>query len=305
MHITVAICTWNRAGLLRQTLERMTRLRPPRGPWQLLVVNNNCTDDTDAVLEAFASRLPLRRMFEPNLGLSNARNAAVAAADGDYLIWTDDDVLVDAQWLCAYEDAFESHPAGDFFGGPVAPWFEGTAPDWIGEAWRIIAATYAARDFGDAPFAFTSELIPFGANYAVPLKVQRRHRYDPRLGRSGTGMMSGEEVAVLRAILRDGGSGWWVPNARVEHFIPVARQSIDWVRKYHEGRGAQEARSEPSSGPTWFGRPRWVWRAAFEKEFLWRWHRAAGKPAATWVGDLVAAAAAQGRLRESGTPDQH
>jgi GT2 family glycosyltransferase len=280
----------------------MTRLRPPRGGWQLLVVNNNCTDETDAVLEAFAARLPLRRVFEPNLGHSNARNAAVAAAEGEYLVWTDDDVLVDTRWLCAYERAFELHPSADFFGGPVTPWFEGTAPAWIGDAWRIIETAYAARDLGDQPFALTRDLIPFGANFAVRREAQRRHRYDPALGRVGTGMMSGDEVAVLRSILRAGGSGWWVPDARVEHFIPAARQSTDWVRKFHAGQGEQQAREELLTGPTWFGRPRWLWREAIEKEFLWRWHRAAGKPAPTWVGDLVSAAVAQGKLRVPAQP---
>ena len=49
MRITVAICTWNRCELLRQTLEQMTKLViPPRVVWELLVVNNNCTDDTAA-----------------------------------------------------------------------------------------------------------------------------------------------------------------------------------------------------------------------------------------------------------------
>jgi hypothetical protein len=51
MHVTVAICTWNRAGLLAQTLEQMRQLViPPGVTWELIVVNNNCTDDTDQVI---------------------------------------------------------------------------------------------------------------------------------------------------------------------------------------------------------------------------------------------------------------
>ena len=92
MKITVAVCTWNRAQLLEKTLERMTQLRQPeRADWELLVVNNNCTDTTDAVIAAFAARLPIRRVWQPVPGLSNARNAAVEHAAGDYIIWTDDE----------------------------------------------------------------------------------------------------------------------------------------------------------------------------------------------------------------------
>src|SRR5436309_3023469 len=79
MHATVAICTWNRSQLLRQTLDQFLDLAIPAGmTWELLVVNNNSTDDTDVVLAEFESRLPLRRLFEREPGLSHARNAALA-----------------------------------------------------------------------------------------------------------------------------------------------------------------------------------------------------------------------------------
>ena len=100
MFITVAICTWNRAILLDKTLTQMHRLCVPDDvEWELLVVNNNCSDDTDAVIGRHADILPIRRIHEMKTGLSNARNTAVHNAKGDYIIWTDDDVLVDEKWL--------------------------------------------------------------------------------------------------------------------------------------------------------------------------------------------------------------
>jgi glycosyltransferase involved in cell wall biosynthesis len=103
MRIEIVICTWNRATLLAQTLERLRQLRPPAGAeWRLLVVNNNSRDHTADVLRSFADRLPLRSVFEPEPGLSNARNRAIVETTGDYLVWTDDDVLVAHDWLEAY-----------------------------------------------------------------------------------------------------------------------------------------------------------------------------------------------------------
>ena len=73
MRVSVAICTWNRAKLLDQTLSRMHQLLIPRGvTWELIVVNNNCTDETDEVLAEHARRLPLRRMYEQTPGKSHA-----------------------------------------------------------------------------------------------------------------------------------------------------------------------------------------------------------------------------------------
>src|SRR5262245_46123603 len=124
MLISVAICTWNRAHLLDQTLSNMRSLLIPRGiEWELLVVNNNCTDDTDDVIARHSSGLPIRRLFEPNPGLSNARNCAVHQARGTLLIWTDDDVLVDSAWMSEYVRAARRYTDVTFFGGRVDPWY--------------------------------------------------------------------------------------------------------------------------------------------------------------------------------------
>ena len=98
MHVTVAICTWNRCDLLEQTLRRLTEVVvPPHVTRDVVVVNNNCTDRTTEVASAFQDALSLRVVFEPTPGLSNARNRALAEARGDYIAWIDDDVLVDRQ----------------------------------------------------------------------------------------------------------------------------------------------------------------------------------------------------------------
>ena len=73
--ITVVIPTYNRARLLQKTLESIARVRRPAdGPLEVLVINNNSTDDTPAIVEAFASRcaFPVRLLAEPRQGLGHA-----------------------------------------------------------------------------------------------------------------------------------------------------------------------------------------------------------------------------------------
>lgn len=115
MKVLVAICTYNRATLLEQTLERFTAIRQPApDTWRMVVIDNNSRDATPEVVRRFAERLPLDYRFEPKQGLSNARNAAVdyaAAWGADYIVWTDDDVIVEDTWLTAYLDAFRTYPA--------------------------------------------------------------------------------------------------------------------------------------------------------------------------------------------------
>ena len=242
MLLTVAICTWNRAQLLRQTLECMTTLAAPgSNAWELLIVNNNSDDSTDDVIGEFVSRLPIRALWEGAAGLSNARNAAVSSAYGDYIIWTDDDVLVAPNWLGAYASAFELHPDAVVFGGPIKPWFNDTPPSWLTEALHEVEPAYAIRDFEFGDVALSAEVMPFGANMAFRTDVLRDYLFDPLLGRMATAMLGGEEEMVIRTLLRNGFQGRWVPDASVRHYIPQERQTVRYLRRFYEGVGATKA----------------------------------------------------------------
>jgi glycosyltransferase involved in cell wall biosynthesis len=295
MKFTVAICTWNRAPLLSRVLERLTHMRPPSGSWEVLVVNNGSTDDTDHVLAVFTERLPLRRAFEPRPGLSYARNTAVRHATGDYVVWTDDDVLVDVNWLSAYWRAVEQHPEAAVFGGPVRPCFEGTPPAWLSAAWQEIAAAFAARDLGDQPFELCDGKLPFGANFVVRAREQRQFLYDPTLGRNRAGGVLGEETSVIRQILSSGGSGWWVPDARVEHWIPKERQSIRYLRHYYAFQGKTFHKWD-GGGLTLWGRPIWLWLSIARAELSYSRARLSGDPQ-RWLKHLVHASTLRGATR--------
>jgi glycosyltransferase involved in cell wall biosynthesis len=104
---------------------------PRRIDWEVVVVDNGSTDDTPGVLKSFAGRLPLRNVVETRRGHSPARNRAVDTANGDYLLWTDDDVIVEPGWLAAYADAFARWPQAAVFGGPIRARFDPPPPKWL------------------------------------------------------------------------------------------------------------------------------------------------------------------------------
>lgn len=301
MRLTVAICTWNRADLLTQTLDRMTRLIvPPDVRWELLVVNNKCTDRTDDVIASFAERLPIRRLFEPQPGQSNARNLAVSEAAGEYIIWTDDDVLVDEHWIEEYDRAFRRWPDATIFGGPIEPWFIEPPPRWLKRALPTVPGAYAIRSLGGhaVPLGWNTE--PFGANMAMRTEEQRRYRYDPELGLSWARRHSelrGDETAVIHAMMADGARGWWVPGARVRHYIPRARQNTRYLRKFFAGYGEFCGRQAADDGAAkLFGRPRWYWRRAIGAELRYRVRRLVAAPE-VWVDDLRLAGQYWGEIR--------
>lgn len=265
MNVTVAICTWNRSKLLDQTLARMRELAvPARLEWEVLVVDNNSTDDTRAVLErhAAAGALPLRHTVEARQGHSHARNCAVAAARGELLVWTDDDVLVEPDWLTEYAKARAAFPGAAFFGGQIVPWYEVPPPGWavrhkdrIGYCWAVVERDRAVR-----PLAGTEYAV--GANMAFRTAVLRKYPFDPALGRVGNVLVSGEETRVQDQIRRDGGTGVWVGTASVRHFVPAARLTLGYIRRFHyEGFRATARQTDwAAAGPRLFGAPRWLLR---------------------------------------------
>jgi glycosyltransferase involved in cell wall biosynthesis len=262
MHVTIAICTWNRAGLLDRTLAEMHALRVPHGvDWELLVVNNNCTDNSDEVIARHTSRLPLRRVFEPEQGHSAARNRALAEANGELLLWTDDDVLVDQGWIEAYVTAANYWPAASFFGGPVDPWFEIEPVPWLLQNFQRIQGAYAVRHFGREVRPFKPDERPIGANMAFRTSVLRQYSFRTDLGRHGNSMTSGDDIELLERMQGDGYVGVCVGTARVRHFIPKERLGKDYLWRLNYGAGRTHVRlNGVPVCPHWWGVPRWAVR---------------------------------------------
>lgn len=263
MRATVAICTWNRAALLDQTLARMRDLRVPAGTdWELLVVNNNCTDHTDAVIAKHASALPLRRIAEPTPGLSHARNAALAAARGEYLLWTDDDVLVEPDWLTEAVGATERFGADGFF-GRVSPWWEqGHPPGWYN---HLFDGMFALLDLGGESFVVKPTDPPgVGANHGfrtVALRALGGYRTDLGViaGKGG----GGEDLDVFNRAHAAGLKLVYAANAVVRHYVPAARCTKRWYRRYTWNGSRHHLRmlrDEAKSLPSVFGIPRYFYR---------------------------------------------
>ncbi|WP_269933245.1 glycosyltransferase family 2 protein [Aminobacter sp. HY435] len=286
--LTVAICTRNRAPLLARCLSALEAAGPPDAPFEILVVANDCSDDTLAVAGGFRSRLPIVVVEEPVAGLSSARNRAVAEARGRLIVWLDDDALAHKALLRAYEAAMLASPECAIFGGAIYPCFEGEPPDWLVAGLSAVESAYAARRPGAAErFDRVNSNLPFGANYAVKTEVQRRFSFDLKLGRRPDNPLSGgEEVAMIRQALAAGYVGRWVPEAAVDHLIGPERQSEAWLWCYFHAEGVRVAGGEPPN--------LWLRLKAARAVRRYR-HGRTRLPAEQWLALLVRAAILAGR----------
>jgi hypothetical protein len=102
--ISVGVITRNRAGDLAEMLDSLTRqMRPPD---EVLVVDNGSTDHTQAVLEGFRDRLPIRCQFLEQADIPGARNLVIESAAHDIVSFIDDDCISEPEWLAAVEQGF-------------------------------------------------------------------------------------------------------------------------------------------------------------------------------------------------------
>jgi hypothetical protein len=245
--VSVIICTFNRAGSVARALTAMEHLAvPAECVWELLVVNNASTDDTPAVLDAIVSRgtLPLRVIHEPQLGLSRARNAGVAAALGDLLLFTDDDTIVDPRWLSGYLAAAARWPRASYFGGPILPLFEQPAPRWLRQNMAVMSPMLCSVDCGsERPIAPSEQ--PFGPNMAFRRQSFMGVAFNEHVGRRGAEQIRGSEVSVTDQFKQSGAEGVWVPHARVQHVIPATSATLRYLVGYQSGAGATAVRLHP------------------------------------------------------------
>lgn len=262
MQVSVIICTWNRWRLLEQTLQQMTALRAPSASdWELLVVNNNCTDDTDAVLERFGGRLPLRPLFEQKQGHSNARNCGLRAAQGDLIVYTDDDVLVEPSWLAELCAAAERWPEAAFFAGRVNPWFEKSPPPALAQVLEAVSEGFCGIDLGPEERYLSAPESPKGANMAFRRQAIASLQFDPELGIKGSIETRGDETSFCEQITKAGGRGVWVPRAVLKHFVPADRIGLSYIKRFCIGLGQTYVRrGELADGSRIAGVPRWLLR---------------------------------------------
>lgn len=248
MHATVLIATHNRARLLDATLNSIARMRVPSTcHWEAVVVDNNSTDNTRAIVEAQIADFPvrLRYLFESRPGRSNALNTGIAQAEGDVLAFTDDDVQVAECWLEAgMAPLVGSEAEVDYTGGPVHPMWEAAPPRWLNATRADLWSTIAILDYGSESFIFEDRRrVPVGANMAVRRDLFRRiGGFRADLGRTQGRLVLGQEVPELLMRARSAGRrGRYVPAMAVQHHVPAARLTRAYFRRWWFGKGVSKA----------------------------------------------------------------
>jgi glycosyltransferase involved in cell wall biosynthesis len=299
MDISIVVCTWNWAEMLSRCLSHLTQLEIPQGvSWEVVVVDNNSTDGTSQVIEAFINKLPLRSFFEPQQGISFARNKALTEAKGALIIQVDTDALVEKDWLKAYWEAANRWPSAEYFGGKIEPLFESEPAGWVLSNLHLLEGAILIRNLGPEERRLSEDEQAFGANLAYRATVFSNKNFNTNLGHIGQERLFGEETEILEAIKARGGFGVWVPRAKVKHFVPNSRVTPKYLRRYFFGMGRSHVRMGKSpTAKRLFGAPRPLYRQVFREGALFFITWAKGKT--EWVQHYIRIFELLGVIRES------
>jgi glycosyltransferase involved in cell wall biosynthesis len=307
MDATVLIATYNRAALLDETLAWLARMRvSPTLAWDVIVVDNNSSDDTRAVVERHILRFPVRMryVFEPAQGRSSALNTGIAQATGVVLVFTDDDVRVVDGWLdAATAPLLGGEVSIAYSGGPVRPIWGAPPPPWLDLARGDLWGTIAIQDHGAEPFVYEERRkVPLGANMAARRELfQKIGGFRADLGRTGGRLVLGQEVPELLMRARGAGlRGMYVPAMEVHHHVPATRLTPAYFRRWWFGKGVSRAALEHmqpvtelgidlGKTPHFLGVPRYMYGAVLRDGIRMVRERLAGRRAASFRHQMMVA----------------
>jgi glycosyltransferase involved in cell wall biosynthesis len=235
--ISVIISTYNREAYIIKCLQCLAHQTLSRERYEVVVVDNNCTDNTAALVKEFLvlnPALPFRYVFEAQKGVSFGRDRGIHEAKGDILVYLDDDAEAEPGLLENYLKFFTDHPDAAGAGGRILPKYsEKPEPKWM-SSW--LNGFIAHVDLGGSTRLFKGRMkYPIGCNMAYVKK------YLQQIGGFNTLLtFRGDDKYVFLVIKNINPRIYYVPDALVYHNIPGKRLQFSYLRTLYLKTGNEE-----------------------------------------------------------------
>ena len=231
--ISIIICTYNREKYIRPLLESIAKNDYPTTDYEIVLVDNNCTDNTHGVCEQFAAahkEVAFRYVIESEQGLSAARNKGIKEAKGDIIIYVDDDALVDSDYIRIYAEHFAANPDTMAAGGPIEPLYETEEPSWRSPYTKALLT--AGMNYGTHVREYPNGRYPGGGNAAYRKEVfDRVGLFNTELGRKGNLLLASEEKDIFDKMKALGMKVLYLPTPVLHHCIPQAKLEEDYFNR--------------------------------------------------------------------------
>lgn len=240
--LSIIICTYNRERYIYNVLKSLAENVFPKDKYEIILVNNNCTDATEKECLRFEKdfrSVSFRIVYELTQGLSSARNKGIREARGDILIYVDDDATVNKNYLKAYSDFFEQNQHSMAAGGAIIPMYESHEPSWFSYYTKVLLTGYLY--YGDKIKEFPNGKFPGGGNAAYRKEVfDRIGLFNVQLGRKGDQLIGAEEKDIFEKMRTTGLKFYYIPDAILFHIIPSHKLTREYFNRLTFSIGQSE-----------------------------------------------------------------
>ena len=226
--LSVLFSTFNGESRLSRTLDSLS-MQDYKEDWQLIVVDNNSSDGTSDLLTSYLGRLPLTIIKEHKNGKNIALNKAVPLAQGDYIVFTDDDIRADVDWLSNIATVINKHPDYAIFGGEIVPEWEVSPPEWVLK-WAPLGVLYAVKENTEDGECDPGKV--WGPNMVVKRSLFTQHQmvFNESIGPDGTDCYPmGSETEFTKRAYSLGFKCYSSNKFKVHHWVPQSSVTREWI----------------------------------------------------------------------------
>jgi len=235
MNLSIIICSYNRGNLIFSALESIRKQNFDKQLFELIVVDNNSTDNTVGIVKEFESRNPDMNFVytvEMNQGLSFARNKGISIAKGEIVAFIDDDAIAHEDFAKNITHRFNEYKSYDALGGKVIPVYEiGEEPAWMS---KYIERMVSKVDYGDKVKDFKKK-YPVGCNMAF-----RKHVFE-KVGLFNTNLnLRSDDKYIFNKIAKANLKVLYAPDIVVWHNIEKERTTDRFIIRLSRLNGRSE-----------------------------------------------------------------
>lgn len=238
IRISLIVPTFNRASYLYESLPSFLDQTLDPAAYEIIVVDNNSTDNTREVAEKLlsAAKCQQKCIFEPKQGLHHARNRGIREAQGDIVVFGDDDIVAGRSWLENLLSEFDRGSDIGIVGGKITPVWDEPPPRWIYDyGTELVHGVFAYLDYGDERLVLEQGWL-FGCNFAIrrDIALAIGGSYPDTFPRSLRHLSGSGEIAMIDGARRMGLKVVYLPSAHVQHHAAAARATLQYFIDRHE-----------------------------------------------------------------------
>jgi len=242
LKISVVICTYNRASFIREAMDSLYAQTLPKNLFEVIVVNNNSTDNTEFVCENYIVQHANANFYyyeELQQGASFARNTGAAKASSPLLCFMDDDAIADKDYLERIVNFFDTHNDAGGLGGRIIPKYIPVEPKWMS---YYVSSLVGNFDYSDEVCVFKPGKYPLESNMII-----RKEDFDKVNGFNialpgvvGTLRIGGEGKDFFYKLQALGKTIYYDPNVRVQHIVEISKLTKEYMYRVASGIGRGE-----------------------------------------------------------------